>query len=388
MIHVNLFLIFAVFALWFLLSVWKPELRNRKVSLAVLLGLLVILVVDFKAGVDTGSYIWLYKSILRNEIDYRNMGYVYLIRTVQMLTDRYWVSVLAVNLVCISLCFHAVIRNSRNYLLSFFLFFASGYFLIYYSSGVRQMLAAAVFLFAYYEYLPKKKYLPYFICCLLSVSFHESGIVTFVIPLLYVVVKAYRKNARMTIGGLAAAVGLGFVVVSFVARWILKEFMAINVVAHFAMYLENAAISITGLGMETVWFGVAFGLYLLSEKDKRTDWDLFQIFTWAFAFAVYLVMVKFPQVSRLCDFIQIIMLVSLPNWHEMIPDRKKKAAALVPLLGLNFILLYGDMAFVLPKIKKNYPALNASVTEYPYIFIFDEPIIRECYGSYMRGLDE
>lgn len=380
----NFFLIFSLLSLWLIISAWKPVLRTRRVSLAVMLVLMLVLILDFKVGVDTGSYIWLYRSILRNEIDFRNMGYVYLIRSVQMLTDRYEISVLAVNIICIGLCFYSMIRYSRNYLLSFFLFFASGIFLMYYSSGVRQMLAMAMFLFAFYEYLPSRKYIRYFICCLLSVSFHEAGIIAFLIPVIFLYQKLYRKNRRLTLlataGGIAAVFGL----ITFAVPWIVERYWWVPVVSHFVRYLENTSISIMGLGMECVWFAAALILYLLADREQRTEWDQFQIMTWGFAFAVYLCMARFPQTSRLCDYVQIIMLVSIPNWFEMISDQKKKVAAVLPLIGLNFILLYGDMRFVVPMIQKNYPEIKVSMLSYPYVSIFDEQSIEKYYGRFMR----
>lgn len=380
----NFFLIFSLLSLWLVISAWKPELRNRKIGLAVMLILMLVLVLDFKVGVDTGSYIWLYKSILRNEIDFRNMGYVYLIRTVQMFTDRYALSVLAANIICIGLCFYTMIRYSRNHLMSFFLFFASGIFLMYYSSGVRQMLAMAVFLFAYYEYLPGRKYIRYFVCCLLSVSFHEAGIISFLIPLIFLYQKLYRKNRRITLLASAGGIVLGFGLITFAVPWIVDNYWWVPVVSHFVRYLENTSISVLGLGMECVWFAAALMLYLLSGRERRTDWDQFQIMTWGFVFAAYLCMARFPQTSRLCDYVQVIMLVSIPNWFEMIPDRKKKTAAVLPLIGLNFILLYGDMQFAVPMIQKNYPEIKVSMLSYPYIFIFDEQSIEKYYGRFMQ----
>lgn len=378
----NLFLIFGICSAWFLLSVWKPELRSRRISLAVLMIALILLVLDFKVGSDTGTYIDLYYAIHDNHIDFRNPGFVYLIKIVQLLSDRYWVSVLACNLVVLALSFHAVIRRSKNYLMSLFLFMMSGLFIMYYSSGIRQLLAMAVFLFAYYEYLPERKLLHYYICCILSLAFHESGIVAFVIPLLFLYQKAFRKNPR----NMLLLTGLGivavFALISFTVVWVSRYYWWVSLIAHFLQYMENTSISIMGLGMECVWFGVILLLYYLMDKNDRTAWNEFELLTWGFAFAVYLCMVKFPQVSRLCDYIQIIMLVSVPNWLEKIPSLRKKLIGLLPLLGLNFILMFGDMRFAVSKIQNNYPEMEVSMTHMPYIFVFDEQAIQKYFGSY------
>lgn len=380
----NLFLIFAVLSIWLLVSAWKPQLRSRRISLGVLLAILAVLLFDFRPGVDSGSYIWLYKSILLNEIDYRNMGYVYLIRIIQLFTDRYVFSVLVVNIINIVLCFRVVIRYSRNYIFSLFLFLTSGIFLMYYSSGVRQMLAMAVFLFSFYEYLPKKKWVLYYMCCVVSFMFHEAGIISFFVPAVFLYQKLYQNSPRNTLIGTGAGIFAIFMLISFIIPWIVTNYWWVPVISHFIRYVENTSISVMGLGMECVWFCVVLFLFLQGNREKQTDWDQFQMLVWGFAFAVYLCMVKYPQTSRICDYLQVIMLVFVPNLVEGITKPKKRVLSLVPVLGLSLILLYGDMAFCVPKMQSNYPALQVTMMRYPYISVFAEEKIDLYYGKYFK----
>ena len=378
----NLFVIFFIFSAWFCFLAWKPELGSRKISLAVMAFLTAGLIFDFKVGVDTGSYIWLYRSIMQNAIDYRNMGYVYLIRGVQLFSDRYTVSVLTVNIICIGLCIYTIFRYSRDWLMSYFLFFSSGLFLMYYSSGIRQMLSMAVFLFAFYEYLPQNKYLQYFVCCLLSMSFHEAGIISFAVPLVFLFQRYYRQNPVRAAGCAVFGILGVFGIISFLIPWIVKYYWWVPAIRHFVMYVDNASFSILGLGMELVWFAVVLLLYYLSGGKNHSEWEQFQMLVWGFSLAVYLCMVRYPQTSRICDYLQTIMLIFVPNLLNEIPDMKRKLAGLIPLIGLSFILMYGDLSFVVSRVRSTYSEIEISMTHYPYVSVFDEMTIEQYYGSY------
>lgn len=103
-----------------------------------------------------------------------------------------------VSAIVVACYFHSIIRYSANPALSLFLLIALGFFL-FHMNGLRQGLAAAVFILAVPQLL-RGKFWHYALLCLLAGTFHVSALV--MIPLYFV----FRRGVSpLTVGSMIIA---------------------------------------------------------------------------------------------------------------------------------------------------------------------------------------
>ena len=75
-------------------------------------------------------------------------------------------------------------------------------------------------------------------------------------------------------------------------------------------------------------------------------------------------MIRYPLVSRVCDLLQVIFIILIPNLIQFITSKKKQLLSFIVVFLLNGFLLYVDIS---EKSRKT----GYSVKEFPYISIFE-----------------
>jgi hypothetical protein len=79
-------------------------------------------------------------------------------------------------------------KYSKNSFLSLFIYITLGFFTFSFS-GLRQIMATAITFFSF-KYVTQKKYIKFFICILIAMSFHKSAVIfLFAYPLYYLEIK-------------------------------------------------------------------------------------------------------------------------------------------------------------------------------------------------------
>lgn len=122
--------------------------------------------------------------------------------------------------------------------------------------------------------------------------------------------------------------------------------------------------------MEIVLTSLIFFLYIVADKSEDTDFDFFQIITSFFALLIYIIFSRFSLVSRVCDLIQVIFIILIPNLLSKIQVNKIKVALLAFIIVLNAFLLVTDLTY-----KMNIMNEDFTVKTYPYVSIFDKDTI-------------
>ena len=74
-------------------------------------------------------------------------------------------------------------KYSRSAAISLLLLAGSGVMEVYYGNALRQSLAMAVFLFAFYRYIPKRQYWCYELWMIAAVSLHEVAAAAMLVPI-------------------------------------------------------------------------------------------------------------------------------------------------------------------------------------------------------------
>ena len=86
----------------------------------------------------------------------------------------------------------------------------------------------------------------------------------------------------------------------------------------------------------------------ISEKTECDlmvidDFTYFSVLVFLSSIWIYYAFACYDLMSRVSDFIQIIMLVLIPQLFAAVPKKRVKAAAAFALIALNAVLLYADI---------------------------------------------
>ena len=386
-----------VLILYVLLAVCAVQMilseENRRAEWIIYGIIAVIFLLRFSIGQDTEGYYWMFGMLdgptgISGSHMMRNFGYTFLNYLVKVLTGQFRWLVLLSNLIILGLCTYTVYRHSKSPLFSLLLFVGSGMLEVYYGSGIKQGIAMAIYFFAFYEFLPKKKYLWYEICILLAAGFQEVSLILVPVPLLYKLVNHFKKHPyRMTIIISAIAWILAWGVNQYAS---LFEYMITMHTGyaptwtHLLAYLHRRSFSYAGVAMELVFL---IGVMLLYHFAEKKDWDDFrylEILTFNASCVIYYLFAGYLIMSRTSDFIQIIMLVLIPNLVCALPDRKKQLLAFGAVFAVNFVLLYTDLSVKCRQVSAN-QNVEMTMEKYPYISVFNRQTIEDIYA---HTLDE
>ena len=85
-----------------------------------------------------------------------------------------------------------------------------------------------------------------------------------------------------------------------------------------------------------------------------------------FALLIYIIFLRFSLVSRVCDLIQVIFIILIPNLLSKIQVNKIKVALLAFIIVLNAFLLVTDLTYKINIMNEDF-----TVKTYPYVSIFD-----------------
>ena len=378
-------LIYILLAL-FLIFEQVSEKRYPRLEKIIFFTVLLLFLVRFNLGRDYMGYKPSFDYFLENPHDLllyardRNPGFNLLMYGWMRLFPEYRWFMLLINVITMSLCGYTIWNHSKNLLLSLLVFIGSGVLEVYYASGIRQMLSMSVFFFAFYRFIPKKKYLWYELFMLFSLSVHEATLPALFVPLIIQLSERFKKHpvpffARMIIisGVIAAVLGLSL-------TWITNHlgdysWAYENVISYF----QKANFSVIGILMELVYGFLMMILYQLQE-NKEDDFLIQQILVVLFSVFIYLCFSAFSLMSRVSDFLQIILIILFPALIEGIKVKKSKVSMTIVILLLNLFLLVMDLRTNVPAIAENF-SKDFTVMDYPYICIFDTQAIAELHGE-------
>ena len=371
--------IYAILAC-FLVGITLKEKTNTRRFELILSGIVMfIFLFRFNLGPDYGTYHFIFESVSNPIVDMfqahalRNVGFATLAFLSKSIVHSYPFFMFVCNFISIGLCGYTIYKYSDSILLSTILFIGSGIVMIYLGSGLRQMLAMSLFFFAFYVFFRKKKYFKYELMILLACSFHEASVLGLLFPLIDLLLPHFEKYKKTyLIGCTILSVGIGIALVHIlpiIARFFGNGYSAITHV--FSYFLENPQISIMGLGMEVVFVLMIVGLYYFADHLKLDPFVSLEMTITFVLFFVYLMFMRYPIVSRICDFYQIIFLILIPRLWASILDKNKKVLCLLGVLLLNAFLLYSDVNYTIALLNNSY-GYTFNLMNFPYTSVFNQ----------------
>ena len=373
-------LIFAVVAVLAGICLCSKKSINRQIVYLISLTVVCFFCLRFHLGTDLSNYYYAFNRVsspIADAFKYtaqRNIGFNMLLYYGKALLKKYPMFVLLVNILCFGLIGWTSYQHSRNLLFSLAVLVSGGVLEVYISSGIRQAISMSVFFFAFYTFLPKRKYGWYFCFALIALLFHEAAVFTLFIPLIAKLIPYIRRQWKTTIAITAGVVAAAFFLFYFIlpayaAR--IESMTASIPLRHILNYFEvTPSISLIGMAMELCFLAMTVLFWQLSDCDKKDDFELLQLLVIAFSVALYLGLSGIPIISRASDFLQITFLIFLPELLDQIPDTKRKLLCYVAVIAVHTVLLGVD----LKEKCRHITLLNGetcTIETYPYFTVFD-----------------
>ncbi|MCI5774677.1 MAG: EpsG family protein [Erysipelotrichaceae bacterium] len=351
---------------------------NYKIEICVFLLLLGIVVINFPLGPDLPSYVFSFDRVsspIADAFKYnmqRNVGFNAFLFYTKQIKNNYIIFRLLFNLVITSLCGYTIYKYSKNKLFAMLIFFGAGYYIVYFGSGIRQMMAMAIFFFAYFNFLLEKKDLLYLLMSFIALSFHEAGIICFYVYLIYIVrniILRYPKT--FFIVSCISSLAIFYFSVNFLPI-IVEKYQYISVFTHILMYLSNISIDVFGIVLRTILVLINIFLYL-STPNKNSK-NKAMIVTMIAIYFFYMAFSGFSLVARIYDFVAIIEMIMIPNFIFYMKIRLKKLLCISVIILLNLILLVTDIKFT---CNSEYISNYYNFNDFPYLTVFDTKTINQ-----------
>ncbi|SFL42429.1 EpsG family protein [Halanaerobium salsuginis] len=141
-----------------------------------------------KVGRDYSSYEFFFNNY--NLLDGLEKGYYYLNRIVYELNLSFSVVIFMSSLLTILLIFIIVSKFSKNWFLSFFLFFTNFQLFFQSFTAIRQYIAIAFFFYSI-KYIIKRNLKKFLLCVFIGFLFHKS--ILFIIPFYFLLNINFKK---------------------------------------------------------------------------------------------------------------------------------------------------------------------------------------------------
>lgn len=162
----------------------------------------LILVSGFRwgIGVDAQNYFWMFTNIHYNLANHAEVGFYLLCQLVWYFTEDMSILFLLCAIITVSFMMIAIRQNSRDMLMSVFLYLGMGYF-FYSLNSMRHFMAVAIFLYAY-KHLRDGHFWRYAGWILLAASFQKVALVA--VPLYFILRIRWKYYWYAVAGGLLA----------------------------------------------------------------------------------------------------------------------------------------------------------------------------------------
>ena len=374
-------MIFILFYLFLsIVIVGKMFFKNYKykIEISLFILLLGIMVINFPIGPDLPSYVFSFNRVsspIADAFKYnmqRNVGFNILLYSGKQIQNNYIMFRSLFNIIVVSLCGYTIYKHSKSLLFSSLIFLGAGYYIVYFGSGIRQMMAMAIFFFAYFNFLLEKKDISYLVSSIIALSFHEAGMICF---LVYIVHKLYKYFWKAPI-----KIFLTFSVLAVIFAWLSLDFLPnfankyqyISIFTHVLTYLNNISFDVFGIILRTVLIVIDIGLfYFVADKDQKSKE---MILTMLFIYVFYIALSGFGIVARIYDFVAIIEVIMIPYFIDRISKQSYRLISTMLIIGINLVLMANDIRFA---CNSDFVSSNFDFGEFPYLTVFDTNTIEQ-----------
>ena len=327
--------------LHFVIERTKVNIREKEKSFLIVMGVLLVLIAAFRdnsIGNDLNTYLDIFyhsedipvANIIIDSFSFKHfgstaiyngsyeVGYILLNKIIIFFTDSDFVFKLVISSIIITSYFYFFYKYSENVYLSFYIFYALGY---YAQSMViiRQCIALSVLLFSL-KYINEHKLINFSFIVLLACLFHKSAIV-FLISYPLCNIKCTKKNIIIL---------LCVTVILFIALQNLLPFM---IKTFYPFYMN---LIVTGEGFN--YFMLLFAIFILGmlciQKKEIMESNKPIIAIYFVGMIIQLFAFNFSLLNRLALYFQFYMMIFIPLFINNC--KYKKVLLIIMLIFLMF----------------------------------------------------
>jgi hypothetical protein len=265
--------------------------------------------------------------------------------------------------ISLSLSLYTIQKYSINKLLSLFIFFAN-YYMVYIESALRQGIAMAIFLYAFYDFIHTRKKVRYYLLILLGMTIHVSILITLCVPFIVKIPKSIFRNpiiiVIMVMTALASSIFMprvfGFVLSIFSKK---------------SGYFERSlSLNIFPIGLRILEMIV---VYILFRKNYLllSNREIMAVKVYISGVYIYLMVSSIGQ-SRVSEYFTFIEIILVPNLLSYLKMKSRQVYHAV-FLSLFIILFYKDIYSFIDQRKLK----SKRIIDYQYVTIFNKEKIKE-----------
>lgn len=342
-----------------------------KKKLNVLFGFLSIILVTicslrYGGGTDYFSYRYLFYQVPLNIVDamshetHLDFGFKMLVAIFRSFNMSFELFVAILSIFIMGCYIYVINKYSKNKILSIFLLFTN-YYLVYVESALRQGLAMSIFIIAYYKYLQDNNTKKYMIIILIISLFHKAALIALIIPLVkimyYKIGNNLNSNIMILLGSLLLFLTKG-------ERILIKIAQLIGIKISY----QPGDANIYAILLRLVLLLILYIAYIKSDKDKISDNDKIQFYTYFINVCLFIAISNNTLFSRITDFISVIEIIVLANFISNINIKG------LDILIISSIILIMGILFIKDISANNYTGgyYKKGIFDYPYVSVFDK----------------
>lgn len=334
--------------------------------------LTIMSAIRYGSGSDYFAYMWHYKDTSKNLFraltseSHMNIGYKAVMSCFKALGFSYEAFIFILSIVLMGGITYLIWRNCRYKTMSLLVFY-SIYYHIYINSALRQGITLVLFLWAFFTYLKKDKFIKYSLVILIGSLFHYSILITLIFPIIKFMYKIYADNKWLN---------LSLIVISIIS-FIFKGERLLHLVGGMfgiTIHYESSSASILAILLRVILLGFILILYKYADKSKVSDFDKFQIYSYFIGVVIFIAVSNTPTLSRLTEFFSILDVFIIGNIIYHINNKSLKLISIIfSIMLVGVVFIKDQMSFI---NQGDY--YEKSVLKYPYVTIFNkEKIFRE-----------
>lgn len=362
MIYISLFIIITI------LTLISGMLNSKKKIGFNILAVILTLMSMFRygSGTDYFAYMYHYNNNPDNivkAIDYNsgmNIGYKVLMAISKNFNFTFEVFTLFLAIIVMGLFVITIARNSKYPMLSLLIFYGT-YYQIYVNSALRQGIAMAIFVWAFFRFYKKNKTIKYITAILIASLFHYSVLITLLVPVFKIMYDRFFYNLKINI----IIFMIGIMGLIFGGENILIKIA--NSFGILISYQSNGA-NLLAVLLRIILLFVVLILYKYSEKTKLSQFDRMCIYFYFINTVVFIFVCNMSILSRMTEYFSILDVFIISN---IICEIKMKD---IKLFSILFVIAIISTVF----IKDQYAFLKEGkyyikeVNKYPYVTIFNK----------------
>ncbi|MDR2491511.1 MAG: EpsG family protein [Spirochaetaceae bacterium] len=272
--------------------------------------------------------------------------------------------------VSLSLIIYTIQNYSYNKTASFFIFFAN-YYMVYIESVLRQSIAMAIFIYAFFDYITGRRGLKYIFLILIAMTFHVTAAITLIVPLGIKISKKIFINPLSIIILTMAALTVSFIIPRILSATVSGFY------SKAAYYIKDSSfkLNLLPIGLRILEMIFVYHFFRTTHaKLSNMETACAKMFFIGILF--YFSLSSIDVFSRLTEYFMFIEIALIPNLLRYFS--KKARTKYYAVFSCLFIMLFlKDMhAITFHRQLKSHNILT-----YQYITIFNKEKINSVVST-------